>query len=40
MVQGNYKEPDSKVGQVIAAIRKRKGLKDELPPLSNYLDKL
>ncbi|KAK3709151.1 hypothetical protein QZH41_018061, partial [Actinostola sp. cb2023] len=32
--------PDHKVGEVIATIRKRKGLKEELPVLEDYFDKL
>merc|ERR1719177_20502 len=32
--------PDNKTLEVIADIRKRKGLKEEIPALDNYLDKL
>jgi elongation factor 2 len=37
---GDFKEPDSRLGKVINAIRVRKGLSPELPPLDRYLDKL
>jgi len=33
-------KPDSRAGALVAAIRKRKGLKDEIPPLENFIDKL
>lgn len=39
-VAGNPYEADSKAGQLLANIRKRKGLKEGIPELSNYLDKL
>jgi len=32
--------PDNKTAEVITDIRKRKGLKEEIPALDNYLDKL
>jgi len=38
--QGDPMEKSSPPGQVVAAIRKRKGLKEEIPGLDNYLDKL
>lgn len=31
---------ESKVGKIVQDIRKRKGLKEGIPPLDNYLDKL
>lgn len=31
---------ETKPGQVVAETRKRKGLKEEIPALDNYLDKL
>lgn len=31
---------DSKAGKVVQDIRKRKGLKEGIPPLENYIDKL
>jgi len=37
---GDAIDPSSKVHQIILDIRKRKGLKDCIPDLSNYLDKL
>jgi len=33
-------KPESRAGQLVATIRKRKGLKDEIPPLENFIDKL
>merc|ERR1712166_889849 len=33
-------KPDSRAGALVAAIRKRKGLKDELPLLESFIDKL
>lgn len=40
IMQGDVFDPKSKTATVIAEIRKRKGLKIEIPPLDNYLDKL
>ena len=37
---GDLKDPDSRLGKVVNAIRVRKGLTPELPPLDRYLDKL
>ncbi|VDP89142.1 unnamed protein product [Echinostoma caproni] len=37
---GNPLDPTSKPGQAVLAIRKRKGLSDEIPSLDKYLDKL
>lgn len=37
---GDFKDPETKIGKVINAIRVRKGLVPELPPLDRYLDKL
>ncbi|KAA0184915.1 Translation elongation factor 2 [Fasciolopsis buskii] len=37
---GNPLDPNSKPGQAVLAIRKRKGLSDEIPSLDKYLDKL
>merc|ERR1712121_607419 len=37
---GDAIDPSSKVHQIILDIRKRKGLKDTIPDLANYLDKL
>jgi elongation factor 2 len=36
----DFKDPESKLGKIINAIRVRKGLVAELPPLDRYLDKL
>jgi len=40
MYPGDATKPENKVYQIIMDIRKRKGLKDGLPDLANYLDKL
>lgn len=40
ILPGNPFELESKPGQVVAETRKRKGLKEEVPALDNYLDKL
>jgi elongation factor 2 len=37
---GTYRDLDSKLGKTISAIRVRKGLSAECPPLDRYLDKL
>ena len=37
---GDFKDPESRLGKLVAAIRKRKGLEEALPPLDRYLDKL
>eukprot|EP00341_Mesodinium_pulex_P004719 CAMPEP_0116908116 /NCGR_PEP_ID=MMETSP0467-20121206/13507_1 /TAXON_ID=283647 /ORGANISM="Mesodinium pulex, Strain SPMC105" /LENGTH=873 /DNA_ID=CAMNT_0004583259 /DNA_START=42 /DNA_END=2663 /DNA_ORIENTATION=+ len=37
---GDFKDPETRLGKVINAIRVRKGLVPELPPLDRYLDKL
>jgi elongation factor 2 len=37
---GDFKDPESRIGKLIAAIRKRKGMEEALPPLDRYLDKL
>jgi len=37
---GDFKDPDTRLGKIINAIRVRKGLPCELPPLDRYLDKL
>jgi len=39
-VTGDPMEADSKCLAIINDIRKRKGLKEGIPPLENYLDKL
>merc|ERR1712166_569254 len=33
-------KPESRAGQLVATIRKRKGLKDEMPLLEHFIDKL
>jgi len=40
VVSGSVTEPNSKVSQLIKAVRARKGLKEGVPGLDNYLDKL
>ncbi|XP_061694308.1 elongation factor 2b isoform X2 [Syngnathoides biaculeatus] len=40
ILQGDPRDPTSKPAEVVAEIRKRKGLKEGIPPLDNYLDKL
>lgn len=40
VVSGNPKEAGSKAAEIVAKIRARKGLKEGIPDLSNYLDKL
>ena len=39
-MSGDPLDSTSKVYEVVSSIRKRKGLKEEVPDLSNYLDKL
>jgi len=40
VMPGDPQEPSSKPYQIVMDTRKRKGLKDSLPDLANYLDKL
>lgn len=40
ILPGNPFEPTSKPAQVVSDTRKRKGLKEGIPPLDSYLDKL
>jgi len=40
VVSGSVEEPNSKVAQLIKAVRARKGLKEGVPALDNFLDKL
>lgn len=40
ILPGNPMEPTSKPGIVVLETRKRKGLKEGVPALDNYLDKL
>merc|ERR1712188_359516 len=37
---GNPLEPASRAGELVANIRKRKGLKEGIPALENFIDKL
>jgi len=40
MPGGDATKPETKAGAIVAEIRKRKGLKDNVPALDNYYDKL
>ncbi|XP_077955143.1 elongation factor 2b isoform X1 [Gasterosteus aculeatus] len=40
ILQGDPSDPTTRTFQIVAEIRKRKGLKEGLPALDNYLDKL
>lgn len=40
MPGGDPTQPETKAGAIVADIRKRKGLKEGVQPLDNYLDKL
>lgn len=40
ILPGNPEDPSSKPGIVVTDTRKRKGLKEGIPALDNYLDKL
>eukprot|EP01113_Clastostelium_recurvatum_P024626 TRINITY_DN293_c0_g1_i1.p1 TRINITY_DN293_c0_g1~~TRINITY_DN293_c0_g1_i1.p1 ORF type:complete len:841 (+),score=234.26 TRINITY_DN293_c0_g1_i1:428-2950(+) len=39
-LKGNLTDPKDKLYTIVMATRKRKGLKEEIPPLDNYFDKL
>lgn len=39
-LEGNYLEPTSQLGKIVAAVRTRKGMKAEVPNVSNFMDKL
>lgn len=40
IMSGDPLDPSSKVGQIVRAVRKRKGLAEEINPLDYYLDRL
>lgn len=40
VMEGNPLDPTTEVGKLVLAVRKRKGLKENIPNLSDYLDKL
>merc|ERR1712000_470652 len=40
LMNGDPLDATSKIGQIVTAIRKRKGLKEEVPALDNYMDRL
>jgi len=37
---GDPLEPGTKANEIVLMVRKRKGLKMEIPPLENFIDKL
>jgi len=39
-MNGDPLDPASKIGQIVTGIRVRKGLKEEVPALDNFLDRL
>merc|ERR1711871_832002 len=39
-MSGDTHNPDDKLGGIIAGVRKRKNLSEEIPPLDRYMDKL
>ena len=40
ILPGDPMVPETKPGLIVAETRKRKGLKEGIPPLDNYMDKL
>ncbi|EME27359.1 elongation factor EF-2 [Galdieria sulphuraria] len=40
LVNGDPRDPAEKVSEIVKGIRKRKGLKEEIPGIDNYFDKL
>merc|ERR1712137_194774 len=40
LMNGDPLDATSKIGQIVTAIRKRKGLKEDVPALDNYMDRL
>lgn len=40
IINGDPLDPTTKVGQMVRAVRKRKGLKEDIPDISDFLDKL
>ncbi|GJQ11278.1 hypothetical protein GpartN1_g3069.t1 [Galdieria partita] len=40
LVNGDPRDPAEKVSEIVKGIRKRKGLKEEIPGIDNYYDKL
>lgn len=40
ILQGDPQDASTKISQIVADTRKRKGLKEGIPALDNYLDKL
>jgi elongation factor 2 len=40
LMQGSPLDLNGKVGQIVRAVRKRKGLAEDIPPLDRFLDKL
>ena len=40
MIQGDPLDPNDKTNELVKSIRKRKGMKEEIPGIENYYDKL
>ena len=40
LMNGDVNDPQTKVGQIVAQVRRRKGLPEGVPPLDRYYDKL
>jgi elongation factor 2 len=40
LVEGDPRDPSSRAGQLVLAVRRRKGLKEEIPSLNDLVDKL
>jgi len=40
ILEGDALDPENKLGKLIQVIRKRKGLKEEVPDVKKYMDKL
>ena len=40
LVEGDPCDPSSRAGQLVLAVRRRKGLKEEIPSLNYLVDKL
>ena len=40
LVEGDPRDPSTRAGQLVLAVRRRKGLKEEIPSLNDLVDKL
>ena len=40
LVEGDPRDPSTRAGQLVLAVRRRKGLKEEIPSLNDLADKL